>query len=232
MVKYIRLENSNGDKYMPIYNPIKRVVIIPSQMGGTVSLDELPNNAGGNKENGNGIAPLARGMELLNVICANVAMTQGVVNATQNLNLNKLSEIERRVKKIEQMVRSIAMASAVRYGGTAGGGSAAGGGTVAPPAQVGEPVPSRSAVLGACPRTLLGLWDEYQNGEGGRKAVRKFTRTERGQHNVKFKYSMRRIVWKCIERLVDIGNRMGILGFGRWCGYFNIHTFFTSGRPC
>ena len=173
-------------------------------MGTTVSLDEVPNDAG-DEENGNRLGPLARGMELSNAIYAKVVMIQGVVNDTQNLSLNKFSEVERRMKRIEQMVRAIAMAPAVRYRGT---GTAGIGGTLAPPARVGEPVPSRPAVLGACPRTLSGLWDEYQNGVGGRKPAREFTRSERGQTNVKFKYSRRLIVWKCIERLVDKGNTL------------------------
>ena len=109
MANYIRPENTNRGGY----NPIERIVSIPSQIGATVALDELPNYAGGNavgggEENGDGqasIRPIARGMELSNEIYATkVAMTQSVVNNTQNLNLNKFSEIERMVKNIEQMV--------------------------------------------------------------------------------------------------------------------------------
>ena len=52
------------------------------------------------------------------------------------------------------------------------------------------------------------MWDEYQNGAGGRKPARKFTRSERGQKNADFKYSGRLIVWKCIESLIDKHNTL------------------------
>ena len=42
-------------------------------------------------------------MGLSNAIYAMVLTTQGVVNDTQNLNMNKISEIERKVKRIKQM---------------------------------------------------------------------------------------------------------------------------------
>ena len=85
------------------------------------------------------------------------------------------------------------MTPAVRYTGS----GSVGGGTVAmprAPVQVGEPIPTGPTVFSVCPRTLSGLWDEYQNGAGGRKPAREFTRAKRGQNNVKFKYSSRLIV--------------------------------------
>ena len=79
--------------------------------------------------------------------------------------MNKISEIvvERRVKRIKQIVWSIVMALAVRYRVT----SSAGDGTAAmprAPAYVGEPILARPAVVSVCPRTLSGLWVEYQKG--------------------------------------------------------------------
>ena len=65
-------------------------------MGATVSLDEVLNDAGG-EENGNRLGSLARGMKLSNAIYAKVATIQGVVDETQNLSLNKFSEVERRL---------------------------------------------------------------------------------------------------------------------------------------
>ena len=64
-------------------------------------------------------------------------------------------------------------------------------------------------LLCGCPRTFSGMWDEYQNGVGGRKSAREFTsRAERGQKNAKFEYSRRIIVWKCIKMLVDKGKTL------------------------
>jgi hypothetical protein len=46
-----------------------------------------------------------------------------------------------------------------------------------------------------------------QNGIGGKKAAREFTRSERGRN--KFKSCRRMVVWKCIQRLLD---RRGTVG--------------------
>ena len=62
------------------------------------------------------------------------------------------------------------------------------------------------AVLMKHPRMLVALWNEWQNGVAGSKPAREFPRQEKGR--VKFKYSNRLIVWKCIERLLDRGNNL------------------------
>ena len=53
------------------------------------------------------------------------------------------------------------------------------------------------------PRSLYILWDEYQNGMGGRKAAQLFTKEERG--SCKFKYCRRKIVWDLISLHVNAG---------------------------
>ena len=50
---------------------------------------------------------------------------------------------------------------------------------------------------------LAFLWDEYQNGVGGRKPAREFTREERGR--CKAVYSQRKPFWECMERQIDRG---------------------------
>ena len=50
------------------------------------------------------------------------------------------------------------------------------------------------------------LWDKYVNGIGGNKPAREFTQEERGLKQNKFKYCNRRIIWKCMERLIVRGN--------------------------
>jgi hypothetical protein len=52
-------------------------------------------------------------------------------------------------------------------------------------------------------RDLYGLWQEYHQGIGGRKAARLFSRAERGR--VKFKYCRRKVVWDLVSRLVNSG---------------------------
>ena len=53
------------------------------------------------------------------------------------------------------------------------------------------------------PRTLYILWEEYENGIGGRTAASLFTSQERGR--VKHKYYRRKAVWDCISALVRAG---------------------------
>jgi hypothetical protein len=59
------------------------------------------------------------------------------------------------------------------------------------------------ATLSPTPRTLYLLWDEYEQGIGGRKAARLFSRQERGR--AKHKYHRRKVVWDCIAALVRAG---------------------------
>ena len=63
---------------------------------------------------------------------------------------------------------------------------------------------TRPATLMRNPKLLGILWDEYQNGVGGRKPAREFTRAERGQ--CKAVYSQRKPFWECMERQIDRGD--------------------------
>ena len=47
------------------------------------------------------------------------------------------------------------------------------------------------------------LWEEYENGIGGRKPEILFTREEQGR--VKHKHYQRKIVWDCVATLVRAG---------------------------
>ena len=55
------------------------------------------------------------------------------------------------------------------------------------------------------PKTIGEIWEEYQNGIGGRKPARDFTRRERNRKVNKSKYHRRNAIWKCMERLLDRG---------------------------
>ena len=61
----------------------------------------------------------------------------------------------------------------------------------------------RPAVLGRCTKTIGEIWEEYQNGIGGRKPARDFTTRERNRKANKSKYHRRNAIWKCMERLLD-----------------------------
>ena len=60
-----------------------------------------------------------------------------------------------------------------------------------------------SAALSPHPRTLYELWDEYNNGIGGRKPAREFNSQERGK--VKYKYCRRKKVWDLVSSMIRNG---------------------------
>ena len=65
-------------------------------------------------------------------------------------------------------------------------------------------VPSTGTVsLSKHPRTLLLLWHEYLHGLGNNKAVKDFSREERGQE--KQKYSKRKLFWDVMCNLLRAG---------------------------
>ena len=64
--------------------------------------------------------------------------------------------------------------------------------------------PLLQAELSPTPRTLYILWQEYQEGIGGRKPARLFTREERGK--VKHKYCRRKLVWDRVSLLINAGH--------------------------
>jgi hypothetical protein len=66
------------------------------------------------------------------------------------------------------------------------------------------------ATLSRTPRTLYLLWNEYEQGVGGRKAARLFPREERGR--AKHKYHRRKVVWDYIAALVraDFSSQVAI----------------------
>jgi hypothetical protein len=59
------------------------------------------------------------------------------------------------------------------------------------------------STLSPNPRSLYLLWDEYENGIGGRNAARLFSREER--EKVKDKFHQQKVVWDCVATLVRTG---------------------------
>jgi hypothetical protein len=189
IAKFIRLESTIPDGV----NPIDKVEVIASECGGNVShsLDEIPNEGGDG--GGGGSALVRSNTHWRTAIYAKASGTSVRVTELQNNQLAEFAELKRRLKRMEEIIRSIQLAPAR-------------GGRQAP--RLGAPaVPGPIALLQTCPRTLECLWDEYQNGIGGMKAAREFTRSERGRN--KFKYSRRMVVWKCIQRLLERGGTVG-----------------------
>lgn len=57
------------------------------------------------------------------------------------------------------------------------------------------------ASLSKTPRDLYALWDEYDNGIGGRKAAKNFTAHEKGQCTST--YCRRKVLWDLIQRVIN-----------------------------
>jgi hypothetical protein len=97
----------------------------------------------------------------------------------------------REFQMLQANIRRIAVQPVVRRAAAAANGPNEGAGAAVP------------ATLSPTPRTLYLIWDEYQQGIGGRKAARLFSREERGR--VKHKYHRRKVIWDCIGALVRAG---------------------------
>lgn len=188
-------------------NPVEKLDVIVDEYQGTVSLDVIPSNAdqwqaGGTPTEGApqpGQQQQAGGrimgggdrmsIQWRNAVYAKVSSTNRVVAETRQTQLAKLTEIERRLDRLERMVRGVITAPArlERTGQYI----------------VGHAREERPATLMKCPRTLAILWDEYWSGINGSKPARDFTARERGA--VKFRYCRRKIVWDCIQRMLNNG---------------------------
>ena len=206
---FIRLDTGllDGD------NPVKKIEVIASESEGSVALDELVDDdvdeqGEGGGARGGGIG--RNGIQWRTGIYAKLCSTQAKVGDIHNHQVARFAELERRIRRMESCVRILA-ASPSRgiVVGTTRRTTAPDGATQrhvvierrGTGAAANEQNPP--ATLMACPRTLDLLWEEWVNGTGGSKPARDFTSVERGR--VKFRYSCRKIVWLCIERLLSRG---------------------------
>ena len=62
---------------------------------------------------------------------------------------------------------------------------------------------THAATLMPYPKSLYVLWEKWQNGIGGRKAAKLFTREERGR--CKHKFHRRKVLWDKVSELVRGG---------------------------
>ena len=129
------------------------------------------------------------------------------VSEIQQLNLQKFAEMERRLRRMESLVRTMStparpIATVTTQAGT--------------PIRVGrlafsgdqQQQETRPAILSRNPWTLSVLWDEWMNGIGGNLPARSFEPVQRGQRGVKANYSFRKPFWKCMERLINSGSNV------------------------
>ena len=81
------------------------------------------------------------------------------------------------------------------------------------------------ATLMPTPRSLHDLWNEYQQGVGGRKAAKLFSYAERGRS--KYKYCRRKIVWDLVSGLVRQGHTADV-GIDRIYAVYGGQTSVTN----
>ena len=111
--------------------------------------------------------------------------------------LIQFAEMSRRMRQLERHIRILTYAPARASGPATKRGTKI---------RIGTPdqgQDTRQAILCSKPKMFSILWDEYQNGIGGRLPAKDFTRQQRG--GCKAVYSARKIFWDCMERLIDNG---------------------------
>lgn len=125
-----------------------------------------------------------------NAMFANVSSMQRTMVDIQNSVASHYAEYNKRLDRVGENVRRIAVVPGARIRSTIGGAS--------------EMYARASANLMKCPKDLYILWAEYEAGIGDNKPARQFTTSERGK--VKFKYSRRKIAWDLIDKMVSAGS--------------------------
>ena len=111
--------------------------------------------------------------------------------------LIQFAEMSRRMRQLERHIRILTYAPARASGPATKRGTKI---------RIGTPdqgQDTRQAILCSKPKMFSILWDEYQNGIGGRLPAKEFTRQQRG--GCKAVYSARKTFWDCMERLIDNG---------------------------
>ena len=124
-----------------------------------------------------------------------------IVSEIQSLEMVKFTEIDRRLRRMEALLKSISESPA-----RAIGSQRTDRGTVIRVGDVLQGGDTRPATLSRNPKMLSTLWDEYINGVGGRKPAQQFTREERGLRGIKQNYFFQKPFWICMQRLIDKGH--------------------------
>jgi hypothetical protein len=189
-------------------NPVKRVEIIACECGGAVSLDEMivenHEDNGGNDD----VEP-ARARELTRdslqwraTVYARLGTTQRTTAEIQVQVLHEFAEMSRRLRLIEQHLRTMAYEPARRIRNPAVVATRRG--TEVREGDTRQGQDTRPSTLCRNPKVLSVLWDEWVNGIGGSLPAKDFTPEQRGK--CKAIYSQRKVFWDCMERQIDAGS--------------------------
>ena len=123
-----------------------------------------------------------------------------MVAEIQQHALLKFTEQEKRLRRMESLVRTLQARPLQGAVTTARGTTIRVGNLTAE----GENV-FRPAILSRNPKTLAVLWDEWCNGIGGNLPAKDFEPSQRGKKGVKANYSFRKSFWNIMVYLVDNG---------------------------
>ena len=179
-------------------NPMKRVELMCTEIGGRVHFDELadPDNPGGPAgAGGAGTAVGIRRTQLQwnHAMFSKLFATANEVNEIKNRQIAAEAKFNQKLNKAIELSQRAAMAPVVRRRprrprALNSGASETGAG---------------NAELCKCPHDLYVLWNEWEVGVGLNKPAKEFTAAERGR--VKSKYCRRLKFWRCMERLIRAG---------------------------
>jgi hypothetical protein len=183
-------------------NPIKKIPLVVSGSEGEVYLDELGGGLDGGAENDAGGAENgavngrdrteANQRQQILALHSQLAATNRRLDAMTAADQAREVQRRREFQILNANFRRYAIRPVARRANNQEAEAAA------------EPNQAPYAsTLCPNPRTLYNLWEEYENGIGGRKAASLFSSQERGR--VKHKYHRRKVVWDCISGLVRAG---------------------------
>ena len=138
-------------------------------------------------------------------VYARLGTTSKMVSESHTLELEKFTEIQRTLRRIERLVKDVARMPARRISGGVDRNTTDRGTVVRVGAANAQGQDIRPATLCRNPKTLSILWEEYLNGIGGRLPAQQFTREQRGVLSVRANYCNRKGFWDCMQRLIDKG---------------------------
>ena len=137
-------------------------------------------------------------------VFARLGNTAKTTNEIQTLQRSEFAEMKNRIRRLEERIRVLQNAPArVIVGRRMFDPTRTRRGVEIREGNPDQGQDTRPATLMRNPKMLEFLWDEYQNGIGGRKPAREFTQAERGR--CKAVYSQRKPFWECMERQIDRG---------------------------
>ena len=135
-------------------------------------------------------------------VYARLGTTARKTNEIQAFQLQEFRDLKNKVRRVEQVLRTLQYAPARRRGDgdINPDNRTTRAGTVI---RTGAPVvqDTRPATLSPRPKLLAQLWDEWINGIGGRLPAKEFTAEQRGKCRAVF--SQRKVFWDCMERQID-----------------------------